>query len=243
MLVRAAHPRSRGENLGTPSPRHPLYGSSPLTRGKLPGGGYPETLVGLIPAHAGKTGHQPPPPGRHSAHPRSRGENRTPTAASGPALGSSPLTRGKPRWQHSESQSAGLIPAHAGKTRSRALSSTARQAHPRSRGENELRELIGFSDQGSSPLTRGKPHLHRGPGHPGRLIPAHAGKTPHSHAAALRPAAHPRSRGENSITRIKSCTMPGSSPLTRGKQAVRPLGPRDERLIPAHAGKTRGCSP
>ena len=178
MLVRAAHPRSRGENLGTPSPRHPLYGSSPLTRGKLPGGGYPETLVGLIPAHAGKTGHQPPPPGRHSAHPRSR-------------------------------------------------------------GENELRELIGFSDQGSSPLTRGKPHLHRGPGHPGRLIPAHAGKTPHSHAAALRPAAHPRSRGENCCASLSNEPPTGSSPLTRGKPPEASSPKSHAGLIPAHAGKTR----
>ena len=116
MLVRAAHPRSRGENLGTPSPRHPLYGSSPLTRGKLPGGGYPETLVGLIPAHAGKTGHQPPPPGRHSAHPRSRGENHPPSSTRANTPGSSPLTRGKHTVADTSVGCNGLIPAHAGKT-------------------------------------------------------------------------------------------------------------------------------
>ena len=116
MLVRAAHPRSRGENLGTPSPRHPLYGSSPLTRGKLPGGGYPETLVGLIPAHAGKTGHQPPPPGRHSAHPRSRGENRAGSTRNRNLRGSSPLTRGKQDRGRFLQQRGRLIPAHAGKT-------------------------------------------------------------------------------------------------------------------------------
>ena len=58
ILSGAAHPRSRGENVGLPQPRTPLAGSSPLTRGKrlcyveeLPDGG-------LIPAHAGKTPDQ-----------------------------------------------------------------------------------------------------------------------------------------------------------------------------------------
>ena len=71
---------------------------------------------------------------------------------------------------------------------------------------------------GSSPLTRGKPHVLEGIMFPTRLIPAHAGKTkaarlcakngrgsspltrgkPHASVvsgSAL--AAHPRSRGEN----------------------------------------------
>ena len=33
-------------------------------------------------------------------------------------------------------------------------------------------------------------------------------------------------------------SMTGSSPLTRGKQRIRPAGRRDAGLIPAHAGKT-----
>ena len=70
---------------------------------------------------------------------------------------------------------------------------------------------------GSSPLTRGKL---RGEGRSRsalRLIPAHAGKT--HNAAHVLPLfkAHPRSRGENAVTR-RDVTLPGgSSPLTRGK--------------------------
>ena len=53
--ARAAHPRSRGENVDLVDNFGLEDGSSPLTRGK-PGRGQQELLaVGLIPAHAGKT--------------------------------------------------------------------------------------------------------------------------------------------------------------------------------------------
>ena len=74
---------------------------------------------------------------------------------------------------------------------------------------------------GSSPLTRGKPHLvdldHERQG----LIPAHAGKT--FCVGTGRPVvwAHPRSRGENVYTRPYKHKQVGSSPLTRGKPSRR----------------------
>ena len=76
--VRAAHPRSRGENCPLSGRSGQTWGSSPLTRGKQ------TELLGhavrrrLIPAHAGKT---PTPCSAHAAtgaHPRSRGENVLP---------------------------------------------------------------------------------------------------------------------------------------------------------------------
>ena len=50
-----AHPRSRGENItrGVSTAKQP--GSSPLTRGKPDRNRRACRLVGLIPAHAGKT--------------------------------------------------------------------------------------------------------------------------------------------------------------------------------------------
>ena len=70
-----AHPRSRGEN----SPPHSRLGrspgSSPLTRGKVWGCSSCRRLLGLIPAHAGKTPPPPRPSPRRRAHPRSRREN------------------------------------------------------------------------------------------------------------------------------------------------------------------------
>ena len=53
--VRAAHPRSRGENLWETLPNGGRRGSSPLTRGKRKQRAARRVLRGLIPAHAGKT--------------------------------------------------------------------------------------------------------------------------------------------------------------------------------------------
>ena len=50
-----AHPRSRGENTKTNPTTDPNPGSSPLTRGKRIHCCSHFLLVGLIPAHAGKT--------------------------------------------------------------------------------------------------------------------------------------------------------------------------------------------
>ena len=92
--------------------------------------------------------------------------------------------------------------------------------------------------QGSSPLARGK-HV------PGvrrtrlrRLIPARAGKTLRPVWEATRPAAHPRSRGENSQKVEHLLSLNGSSPLARGKQTQDWNQIASARLIPARAGKT-----
>ena len=52
-------------------------------------------------------------------------------------------------------------------------------------------------------------------------------------------SAHPRSRGENPMTREYLGAADGSSPLTRGKPVKDDSAPVNDRLIPAHAGKTR----
>ena len=94
------------------------------------------------------------------------------------------------------------------------------------------------TEQGSSPLTRGKHRLSSSrPGMRG-LIPAHAGKTRLWCASPPPHLAHPRSRGENGKAAAAYFHTAGSSPLTRGKRAGR--YPRADRrgLIPAHAGKT-----
>ena len=91
---------------------------------------------------------------------------------------------------------------------------------------------------GSSPLTRGKPRRAVLDRYDAGLIPAHAGKTLPAGQTSWRPAAHPRSRGENLPDEIATCQAGGSSPLTRGKlvndAGLHAVG----GLIPAHAGKT-----
>ena len=152
--------------------------------------------------------------------------------------GSSPLTRGKHPRHPLACYGQGLIPAHAGKTRSRRRRRMAWPAHPRSRGENlgehvDLRQVAG-----SSPLTRGKLGLAVVAVGALGLIPAHAGKTRRRSPRALGRAAHPRSRGENDPSRRQRLQPHGSSPLTRGKLRGDELVGILSRPIPAHAGKT-----
>ena len=236
---RAAHPRSRGENLTDPSRQLQDPGSSPLTRGKRLPRYHWYQFYRLIPAHAGKTRRSAPQSGASPAHPRSRGENATQPCVSRLSAGSSPLTRGKPVPPPCTPSVDGLIPAHAGKTHSVTKGPRSSAAHPRSRGENDPPANPGLPFVGSSPLTRGK-RVGLGAALPVmRLIPAHAGKTRRTWGGASGHAAHPRSRGENASDlgrRFRSC---GSSPLTRGKPHHLGCNVCNPGLIPAHAGKTR----
>ena len=233
-----AHPRSRGENIKAAA-AVVEWGSSPLTRRKrrqIPRQRYRH---GLIPAHAGKTGHDAGVTRVHWAHPRSRGENErdpysdetlsgsspltrgkrcAPALMSGGSGGSSPLTRGKRCEPSRQASSERLIPAHAGKTQS----------------------MRGYPEQaqGSSPLTRGK-HVREITARDRRgLIPAHAGKTSRRKPTPSPSGAHPRSRGENTCGLARADIVEGSSPLTRGKLRSTREECERPRLIPAHAGKT-----
>ena len=157
-----AHPRSRGENQTDAPPRPRLGGSSPLTRGKHVAAAARPARTRLIPAHAGKTTPPPATPRARRAHPRSRGENKRPWRSWLRPAGSSPLTRGKHQIGILDSTDGRLIPAHAGKTRSRRRNAPGRPAHPRSRGENPFPSTKCAGSEGSSPLTRGKPQLAHG---------------------------------------------------------------------------------
>ena len=152
----AAHPRSRGENVGTPGHEASETGSSPLTRGKRPRSRRQRGPSGLIPAHAGKT-RPPDTEGlHHAAHPRSRGENARARGYKTMCMGSSPLPRGNPPYSYTARGRWRLIPAHAGKTGRQRAGRRSCTAHPRSRGENHQRRPEGTAQCGSSPLTRGK---------------------------------------------------------------------------------------
>ena len=155
----AAHPRSRGENIGFSQLPIDKQGSSPLTRGKLQSANYYLQRIGLIPAHAGKTMSSFPSGLPAAAHPRSRGENFTSRTRSVCGTGSSPLTRGKHFDRSDKPNGDRLIPAHAGKTNKCGACLFRTPAHPRSRGENTNQWGVLAYDAGSSPLTRGKRSL------------------------------------------------------------------------------------
>ena len=195
-----------------------VWGSSPLTRGKLGTWSKGTYSTGLIPAHAGKTRGTRARCAVPTAHPRSRGENTTPTLKLAQIAGSSPLTRGKLHLPALPGTDARLIPAHAGKTPSPGAPWHGCAAHPRSRGENCSRSTSKIVLTGSSPLTRGKRGSTARHWRLRRLIPAHAGKTWCKPSPSTSFRAHPRSRGENFRSSLSVC--------------------RGGRLIPAHAGKT-----
>ena len=216
-----AHPRSRGENVLAAPMIVLIWGSSPLTRGKLHPRARLYACRRLIPAHAGKTLRS----------------TRIPSSI----WGSSPLTRGKLNERRDLTLPEGLIPAHAGKTSTSSTSTGCITAHPRSRGENRYESASARSPLGSSPLTRGKRLSTGSPTRSRRLIPAHAGKTFHRGCRAWRRPAHPRSRGENILAAPMIVLIWGSSPLTRGKRPPGSPIMRIHGLIPAHAGKTVPC--
>ena len=197
-----AHPRSREENLWEDRIRALEHGSSPLTRGKQLRVFDRELGRGLIPAHAGKTFASTPKSIHGEAHPRSRGENAQADYGSTVERGSSPLTRGKRERPCGVPPGGGLIPAHAGKTASVNPSRLLATAHPRSRGENPKPVAPPEPGWGSSPLTRGKPISPTSACRAGRLIPAHAGKTRVRSRKTYTWSAHPRSRGENSMSAV-----------------------------------------
>ena len=197
---RRAHPRSRGENGPTEKIAHNAQGSSPLTRGKRGLDLVRGVEDRLIPAHAGKTRFLPGGHGAPEAHPRSRGENAPKSVPSSWYSGSSPLTRGKLFVRFRRVFQVGLIPAHAGKTMPGEVRRIRHRAHPRSRGENWSWRVQAWSVSGSSPLTRGKPPPWGNACTSGGLIPAHAGKTRRSLGSLRTGWAHPRSRGENTVT-------------------------------------------
>ena len=153
--------------------------------------------------------------------------------------GSSPLTRGKLSFSNVDNVTGRLIPAHAGKTSDLRAQLGQFGAHPRSRGENSPLTVGVALSCGSSPLTRGKPVDEETRSFTARLIPAHAGKTEVVGETPTGPAAHPRSRGENTGGGRRARRCWGSSPLTRGKQGNIVDRCAVVRLIPAHAGKTR----
>ena len=176
--------------------------------------------------------------GRCAAHPRVCGENDSVEDLSCGWGGSSPRVRGKQRpcWKHCNS--AGLIPACAGKTSCAPSCHAAPRAHPRVCGENHASTSSRSRETGSSPRVRGKQMRHYRRQLEGRLIPACAGKTAQwsSHGGFCR--AHPRVCGENANwTRLQMNPI-GSSPRVRGKLTKLDSLKRTSGLIPACAGKT-----
>ena len=194
-------------------------GSSPLARGTSSITDGATTTSRLIPARAGNMPGTSPGTPQTAAHPRSRGEHVFMAAEEPGVHGSSPLARGTSTHTRVGASSCRLIPARAGNISLIRALLFPHSAHPRSRGEHSATSRISSSDAGSSPLARGTSAHQPVQSHLGRLIPARAGNISAGGQWLRREAAHPRSRGEHAILRLRWRLPPGSSPLARGTSA------------------------
>ncbi len=193
-------------------------GSSPLMRGKVAISGNFRVSVRIIPAHAGKRRPWKPLRTRTWDHPRSCGEKGLTFLGVRNPPGSSPLMRGKVHNTLSIPVTAGIIPAHAGKSTIELAPGAIVEDHPRSCGEKLVLLPQALHCQGSSPLMRGKVSAVFSSFSDVRIIPAHAGKRRPGLSRAAVGRDHPRSCGEKH-RRISTCVMLwGSSPLMRGKE-------------------------
>ena len=111
----------------------------------------------------------------------------------------------------------GIIPAYAGSTRPARPSAPGRGSSPHTRGA-------------LTPASRCLGVL--------RIIPAYAGSTHRQRPAHAGNEDHPRIRGEHLSEALASMYSNGSSPHTRGAQAVLDEAYGSSGIIPAYAGST-----
>ena len=158
--------------------------------------------------------------------------------------GSSPHTRGARVHPAGLFQRQGIISAYAGSTSGRLPESPATRDHPRIRGEHLATVFIKRSILGSSPHTRGAPHVRGCRADNRGIIPAYAGSTSPVSQARRSRRDHPRIRGEHCSCVSVGVAPMGSSPHTRGALIYDVAVLREEGIIPAYAGSTRAsCGP
>jgi len=160
------------------------------------------------------------------------------------------------------------IPARAGNTPARRISSGVISVHPRACGEHEPARTFCAVNRGPSPRVRGTRQKSGAATSRVRSIPARAGNTPRLGLPLLRLSVHPRACGEHATisrdttrltgpsprVRARACgehdarTRParridGPSPRVRGTLHVPPRGRQRGRSIPARAGNTSATAP
>ena len=110
------HPRACGEKPKSQEESLQMQGSPPRMRGKV------LVFINLLlqlritPAHAGKRGEHYYRDHRTEDHPRACGEKTVRRTVLFIILGSPPRMRGKGKFMSAEAVSAGITPAHAGKS-------------------------------------------------------------------------------------------------------------------------------
>ena len=232
-----AHPREQGDDDDGRPHVELLAGSSPRAGRRRRDEARDVAGRRLIPASGETTSAACPPPPRPTAHPRERGDDAVGDHAPVPAEGSSPRAGRRPAAVRARPGVGRLIPASGETTTGEPNQYGSSAAHPRERGDDIVKALVGMGPDGSSPragrrlvgICRECPRV--------RLIPA-SGETTASGSMVTRPgAAHPRERGDDSASAMGPASANGSSP--RAGRRLRGAGARfrARRLIPA-SGET-----
>ena len=153
-------------------------------------------------------------------------------------IGSPPRMRGKQKVKRLLANFGRITPAHAGKTPTAKAVYDALQDHPRACGENIYLPPCGSDSKGSPPRMRGKHCWQNSKASRFGITPAHAGKTDNRWYERLTDTDHPRACGENFELALPTLRSGGSPPRMRGKQFNDMPRSPNERITPAHAGKT-----
>ena len=235
---RKDHPRACGENLQSRELFRRIGGSPPRVRGKHAAKPVHDSVQGITPARAGKTGSLGSSCLPQKDHPRACGENASSGTWAGKSRGSPPRVRGKHLYSTLPPSTGRITPARAGKTRTSTVARFASKDHPRACGENMASSNRQATIAGSPPRVRGKLRQ------PGcgvcaeRITPARAGKTKQRRPRIRPHEDHPRACGENVAIAMTSGGQPGSPPRVRGKRIRLLCGVALNRITPARAGKT-----
>ena len=131
-------------------------------------------------------------------------------------MGSSPHVRGALRQNTAHAHACGIIPACAGSTAFKSMSSPLRRDHPRMCGEHPIRLTMFQTQSGSSPHVRGALSVLCSSVLTAGIIPACAGSTMVTAAAHPRCRDHPRMCGEHQGQHVQHPRVSGSSPHVRG---------------------------
>ena len=132
----------------------------------------------------------------------------------------------------------GIIPAHAGLTRTMASRPGSSWDHPRACGAHLARPLKMPVTAGSSPRMRGSHISIPIAMNPCGIIPAHAGLTSVMSIHSSLYGDHPRACGAHASGAQDEQYFWGSSPRMRGSQIAASRATTSPGIIPAHAGLT-----
>jgi len=144
-----------------------------------------------------------------------------------------PSRRARQRWPR-----PGTIPARAGETHWHGDHPRGLGDHPRSRGGDSTSVSVDEGFPGPSPLARGRLRQVLPDANHVGTIPARAGETLWGIGLPGLPRDHPRSRGGDAFGDTTSSTLPGPSPLARGRHIHLVIREPLEGTIPARAGET-----